>query len=386
MTTLERNKTIKIIHISEATSGGVWTHLNQLEDNLPSTKFEQLFIISSLKNPNLNSSPELQKRNYYIVDMVREINVFKDLLSIFKVYRILFKEKPDILHCHSSKAGVIGRVSSIFLRKTKIVYTPHSFAFNNFNSRVKNFIFITIEKLMGLITDKLVCVSQGEYNEALKRKIIKTDNLAVIKNGVHIKEMYSEKSKISKKDFLINHGFQGDEYVIGFVGRLAIQKDPFTFLKACLGLNDFNIAVFILGDGPLEKDIKLEIKKSGMEKRICSVGYIEETNQYFENFDLFVSTSLWEGLPYAILESMNLEIPVIASSIDGVTELIEDGKTGVLFTVKDDEVLKDRIIDVLSNRLSSEVLSKNAKKHLIENYSLKIMLEKVTELYESLCN
>ncbi|MEG0577647.1 MAG: glycosyltransferase family 4 protein [Bacilli bacterium] len=379
------NKRIKVMHISEATSGGVWTHLKQLAENLPQSKFEQKFILSSIKNPKLKEGTEFQNYNFQLVDMVREINPIKDIISLIKIYKILKKEKPDIVHCHSSKAGVIGRIANTILRNKITLYTPHSYSFNDFNNAFKNYIYITVEKIMGLITTRLICVSEGEFTQSIANKIVDKEKLIVVNNGVQISSVTGK--NIEKKSvFLKQHGYKGDEYVIGFVARLAMQKDPNTFIEACLSLKEYNIAVIILGDGPLEDTIASKIKNNDAENLFRVLGYVKNTAYYYENFDLFVSTSLWEGLPYSILEAMNAEVPIIATSIEGVTELIIDSKTGLLVRPKDVKGLSNQIKKLLSDKALNQKLSKNAKNHLITHYSIENMVEILSELYVSLYN
>ncbi|TQR18156.1 glycosyltransferase [Psychrobacillus soli] len=373
----ESKKVIKIMHISEATSGGVWTHLNQLADNLPKSRFKQTFILSSIKNPKLEDGLEFQNHNFHVVDMVREINPIEDIVSIIRICKILKKEKPDIVHCHSSKAGLVGRVATVFMKNVKVVYTPHAFAIHPHNGKLKNVIFSMVERFLAFVTTKIICVSYGEREVAIKYAICDSNKISVILNGV---EDWEYTVSLSKEEWLQSYSFTGQEKIIGFLGRLAPQKDPLTFIELSQQFNSDKKVVFVMiGDGPLEEIVRQEVGEN-----CVVIGYHARPRDIIQYFDIYVMTSLWEGLPYTLLESMNDGIPIVATNISGVNEIILHNKTGLLANTKDVNELSQHVRRLLEDPYEATKLSENAKYLINKKNKLNKMIKETEVLYSEL--
>ncbi|OXM86519.1 glycosyltransferase family 4 protein [Paenibacillus rigui] len=369
---------MKICHVSEATSGGVLTHLIQLAKGLDRDLFQQTFVLSSIKNPKLKYENDFRGNKLIIINIVRNISFFRDLISLIMLIWFFKKNKFDVIHCHSSKAGVLGRIAGILTRHKKIIYTPHAFSFNDFNPKIKNLVYAFIERFMARITTKIVCVSKGEYREALKYNIASEKSLVIIPNGV---EEIIPDYKLNKIKWLKDLGGIGSEKIIGFVGRIDEQKNPEMFIRAINEMVDNNFMAIIMGKGPLTEEINELIKSLNIAHKVKFLGEVENVKEYLHCFDIFVSTSLWEGMPYAILEAMSAEIPVVATKIPGTMDLIIDGQTGLLVPAKNYIILKDTLDKLLNDTVSQQFLSNNAKKLVTEYYTITNMVNMIEEVY-----
>lgn len=365
---------LRICHISESTSGGVLTHLKQLAKNLDPEKYDQTFILSSLKNPVLKNNTDFYKHELYIVDMRRNIHPIQDLISLWKVYHILKRNKYDIIHCHSSKAGVIGRVASQITGSAATVYTPHAFSFHPHQHRFKNSLFKLIERLMAGFTDKIICVSEGEKLIAKEAHISKENKLIVIKNGVNLPQY---------KPY--QHSFGNDKIGrIGFVGRLSKQKNPKLLLDALANLEDLEIKAFIMGNGDLKQELVEHAKKLNIEHKLSFLGEVDNVSEVLQSCCVYVCTSLWESMPYSILEAISVGVPVIAPDISGVRDIIIDYETGLLFEENNAIQLAERLSRLLTDDSLRYKLSCNAKEKLLTEYNLEKMITCHEELYEKL--
>jgi len=337
-------KKIKICHITEATGGGVRTHILQLAENLDHTKYEQIFIVSLLRGRNIVNDLKayIPEKNIVSVDMERQISPIKDIISLFKIFFLLIRfNDVDIIHCHSAKAGVLGRLANflLFFRK-KIIYTPHAFSFHNYQNKIKQTLFCTIEKLAGLITDVIIAVSPSEKEFAVKKKIISQEKVKIIENAIP-QPVLPEKT--SKEEFFLNLlslDLNYNQYKIGvFVGRLTEQKNPFFILELARKMDD-NVLFLLAGEGEYYNDLKYEINKYNLNHKVFLLGHVDNVSEILFYSDFMILPSLWEGLPYSILESLSVGTPVFASNIDGNNDAITQDN-GFLFDVdKPNELIR----------------------------------------------
>ncbi|WP_028595309.1 glycosyltransferase family 4 protein [Paenibacillus assamensis] len=372
---------IRICHISEATAGGVYKHLLQLAESMDREQYEQSFILSPLKNPVLTKTEHFMGHKLHLVNMLREINPLSDIVSLYQIIKILKQNRYHVIHCHSSKAGVLGRVAGWLCGHRNIIYTPHCFSFHEGNSYLKNLIFASIEKVASKMTKTIVCVAQGEMSEALKWKVASKEKMIVIPNGIEIPESHSvEEKKRRQTDFLIKHGYRGDESIIGFVGRLSPQKNPEMLIEALNIVNEKNKVTVIVGDGELTESLKMMVKEKGLAQQVIFAGGVN-SREYFEIFDLLVCTSNWEGLPYTVLESMAASVPVIATDIPGIRELITDCYNGLLVPRNDAASLAAAMENFFTDP-DGYSYAMRAKELVVQNYTVMSMIDKLMLSYQ----
>lgn len=310
---------MKVVHIVEALEGGVYTYFKDLSayfgDEKISENIETTIIYSSNRNgvSTQKVNAEFSKGiNLIHLDMVREISLAKDLKSIVKLTQELKKINPDIIHLHSSKAGVLGRLSSFFLfKKTKLFYSPHGYAFlrTDISNRTKRFYSVIEKNFQYLFGGTIVACGDTEFEIA---KNIGPSKL--IRNGVAINEI---------RKYFLPH--QNTKLTIGILGRITAARNPKLFNEIALQFPDFN---FIwIGDGELNHLITAP--------NIQITGWILDKNTVFKtlnSIDVYLQTSLWEGLPIAVLEAMALQKPVIATHIIGNKDIVVPNETGFLFS------------------------------------------------------
>jgi glycosyltransferase involved in cell wall biosynthesis len=370
------NRKIKICHISESSSGGVLTHLTQLAENLNSEKFEQSFVLSSKKNNELTG--DFLGHPLMIIDMEREIRPLEDIVSIYRIVKLLRSNNFDIIHCHSSKAGVLGRAAAFLTGHTKVVYTPHAFSFNSSHSSLKNVFYIFIEKFMSFLTSKIICVSTGEHELALKSNVSSSSKLIMIPNGI---DNCVFQPNISKFSWLKSHGLSGEEKVVGFLGRLAEQKNPFVLLRAIEHITQNDYVVIYIGGGPLEGVLRSKVSEMGLENKVIVLGERKNAREYLAYCDILVCPSLWEGLPYSLLESLVQGVPIVASDIPGIRELVIDKYSGLLFQPNDHVQLAYLIDQLLGYQDLRIGLTANGFELVTEKYGVEKMIASLETVY-----
>lgn len=376
---------IKVAHIITLLElGGAQENTLYTCEHLNKNKFDIILICG--KGGILDAQTKNIK-TYFVKELIREICPLYDLLAFIKIYKILKKEKPDIIHTHSSKAGIIGRWAAFFLRTMnyelrtiKIIHTFHGFGFNDEQNYFIRIIYILVERLTARITDKLVAVSYQNISKGLKSKIGNELQYTMIRSGIKLQD-YQIKIDVEKKkkEFAIIN-----ENVVGMIACFKKQKAPLDFIKTaklvCTEKSD--VKFILVGDGILRKRIDAEIKKLNLEKNVILTGWRKDSNEIIKIFDVFVLTSLWEGLPRVIVESMAAGIPVVATYIDGTREIVQEGLTGFVVQPHETEKMAERILRLLNNPDLQKKFSEEAKKR-VQEFDIDLMVSQQEKLYLS---
>lgn len=318
---------------------------------------------------------------YKISNFQRTVNPFKDFFAFFEILSLLFQLKPDIIHTNSSKSGGIAGLAGwiykvISSKDIKLVFTAHGWAVNEDRPKWQIGLIKLSSKLTSFFYDKIICVSEYDKKTAIKHKLAAKNKLTVIHNGIDIDNIkFLSKEEAQKK--LIN---KTSPLVIGTIAEWTKNKGLIYLLKAIKELKNKEFDLILIGSG--ENPDKTEMEKLTKEnKNIHLIEYIPNAVKYLKAFDIFILPSLKEGLPYTIIEAMSAEIPIIASDVGGISEMIIDQKTGFLIKSKNPKVIKEKIEYILNNKDKTETIVKKAEKKAIQEFSLNQMINKIKETY-----
>lgn len=244
---------------------------------------------------------------------------------------------------------------------------------------IKNYIYIIIEKLLALCTDKIICISEAEKKSAINHHICKTEKLELILNGIDISEVQKAKPK-SRAEL----GIPDDAYVIGMIGRISPQKAPDIFIKAMnlIKAEIPNVYCIIVGDGPQ----KLEIKKYAEVHSIplLITGWTNEAYSYLKIFDLAILASRWEGFGLAIAEYMAAEKNFIATNVDAIPTLVTNGIEGILVKPNSPKEIKEQTLFLFSNPLIAKKIREKALQTVTEKYNINRVAIQHIELFNKL--
>lgn len=360
------NKKYKIVQFVEAFGGGVYTYVKDLSNFLAVHQSDLNCEIHLIYSPNrVELDKELFQKEIhpdiylYELDMQRAINFTKDRDVIQKTRKILKKIKPHIIHLHSAKAGVIGRIAALGLVSRKnVYYSPHGFPFVQQNiSKSKIFLFKIIEYAMPFLFGGTI-VASGNTELEMAKKI---GNTILIRNGVDF-EMPNR----------ICHPINNQRFTVGTVGRLTPQKNPKVFNEIALQLP--NIDFVWIGNGELIDDITSE--------NITVTGWIrtrEELLSKINSLDLYIQVSLWEGLPIAILEAMAVRKPLLVSNIMGNKDTVDEGLNGYTYNTTQDAITKIKYFLNEDKRIG---MGKNSYEKAFNEYNKNTNFLKLIEIYK----
>ncbi|MGV2989254.1 glycosyltransferase family 4 protein [Vibrio sp. E150_011] len=341
---------------------------------LPTAEFES-YIICKEAGALTEEAKKLGVNSLYVPSLVREINPLKDVKAFFELFKLFRKHKFDIVHTHSSKTGILGRVAAKLAGVPLIIHTVHGFSFPVAKGPISKMIYYAMEVVGGYCSDVIICLHEDDKNIASVKLGVPSTKLKVIPNGVDMKHFCPSVSlNISRQ-----------KMVVGMVGRLWSQKDPVTFVKAALIILESrsDVEFHLVGGGELEKPIRELIAHYGAEDQIKLLGWKTNVNEVLNVFDVFVLPSLWEGMPLAILEAQSSQLPCVVSDIPGNRHLVTDGVDGLLFSKQDPVDLAGKLNQLLDDKSLIERMGRLAREKVQRNFDINNRVRIVSELYKS---
>lgn len=316
----------------------------------------------------------------------RNINFFVDIFIILQLTFFIRKNKFDIVHTHSSKAGVVGRIAA-FLAGTKvIVHTIHGLPFHRYQPSIKKTFFSLVEKITALFCDKIVAVTHTIVDVLVKNHLVSQNKLVVIRSAFNLDEY----SKISiPKEYIRNRfGISNQDIVIGKVARLSKLKGHEYLMCAFVQVAKkiSNAKLLLVGNGELESKLKQFVKKEGLEDKVIFTGLVlpEDIPSIINSMDILVHSSLLEGLARVLPQAIMMEKPIISFDLDGACEVIKDGINGYLIEPLNIEALADKIIDLCDNLDKAKEFGKIGKELLKDEFSEQKMISQIEKMYNEL--
>jgi glycosyltransferase involved in cell wall biosynthesis len=314
---------------------------------------------------------------YDVPSLRRDCLPFTDCLALFEILKIIRKIKPDVLHTHSSKAGFIGRIAGRIAGVKVTVHMPHGHVFYGYFNSIKARLFVFLEKIAALFTDKILTLTEIEKADYIREKISVDNRIVTIPCGIDI-ERYASSSMTVRGEF----GISPDQPVIGWVGRTEPVKGCEHFLRACqLIKKELPEARFLLvGDGALMGEMEELADSLEIRGEVTFAGYRTDMPEIMNSIDLLLHTPLNEGLGRVLLEAMTCEKPVVAADVGGIPEIIEHGIQGLLVPAGDHVSMAEETLKVLKDPdLAKKLGSAGREKAL--NFSTEEMVQKVHKLY-----
>lgn len=378
---------ISVAHILEATTGGTRRHLVDLVTHLNPDRFSISVICSALRDPSfLHDIDLMRKRGIDVFDipMVRDIRPHRDLLSMLRIRRRLAEINPMIVHTHSSKAGFLGRLAARWLGIHAIVHTPHGFSFQMDVAHSRQALYRRLEKTAARWADRIICVSCPERDAAEKQGIAGAEKLVLIPNGVDADMV--DRETLSREDIASQFGISAGRPIVGAIGRLTRQKGYADLIRAAETVVDRipDVCFLIVGDGRLRPRLQSLAEGLGLGDSVVFAGARDDPQSCYRLFDVFAAPSLWEGLPYTVLDAMTYGVPVVGARVGGIPDVVVHGENGLLVSPHDVPALASAILELLQYPAQRARLGTNATRTILASYTRERMVGDTEALYESL--
>ena len=361
---------MKILHIGQLI-GGLDVYIRNTITY--SNKSFEFIIVHGMSDKNQPIIKEGKKIKEYNINLYRELNPIKDIKGLIQVIKIIHKEKPDLIHCHSAKGGFIGRMAGFFTR-TKTFYTPHAFSFLSTQNNLKKQIFLFLESIARLDSYLLAC-SNSEKELGINLVHYKTNKALVWSNSVPDAGTINNFPKDVKSPYIC------------YIGRPSYQKNPFFLVNVVKEVHKKHpdILFYILGVGYYSPDLEMMqqmIKNYQLENTIILMPWLnhDETMGYVKNSLFYLTTSRYEGLPLAVIEAMSLNKCIIASDVPGNRDCVQDKYNGFLIPLNE-ELFANKINELIEEPEKRELYAKNSRKYFEQEFLIQNRIQSLEQIY-----
>lgn len=377
--TVERR--IRVIHVS--TIGMTATNLLRPQcEYLKKLNYEVGFVFS----PDPSSRRILASAGFDVfeVHISRSISC-TDVVSVLELAKYFRRTSPDIVHTHTSKAGVVGRLAARLACVPYVIHTIHGFPFIDGQHPLKYNFYTTIERWAGRLTDMLLSQSMEDVSTAERLGIRARCGYPVyIGNGIDVNRFDPERLSRVKQDVLREIGIS-TQTVITIIGRQTIEKGYLELVEALGMLKHLEwSALFVGGDEGAGNLIRRRLSDLDIEKRVKLLGHRTDVERLLAVTDIFVLPSYREGVPRSVIEAQAMAIPVVTTNIRGCREVVADGKTGYLVPPRDPNGLATALLSLLTDAQKRAAMGKEGRARVEENFDERLVFERIAQSYEML--
>jgi glycosyltransferase involved in cell wall biosynthesis len=384
-------KKIKVAHIiSRMVSGGAEENTAYTVLGLNKNSYSiDLIVGDDFDRSIIEGNDKDSKVNIIQVKGLKgPLNFFYDPIILWKLINLFKNNQYDIVHTHTTKTGILGRIAARFAKVPVIICGLHGSAFGAFNSWILNWALISLEKYTGGFTDAFISVSNILSERYQKEGIGRNSKYYTVLSGMDLEKFYNSKSKVDKKRITRELNIDTDAFIIGNVARLEAVKghkyliDAFKIVKE--KKKDANIFLLIVGEGEERGKLMEIVHKIGLDKDIIFIGYRNDIEKIMGIMDIIALTSLREGLPRVLVQAAAVGLPSVAFNVDGVPEIVRDEMNGFLVEPKNVNEFSERILRYIDDRNLINVHGKNGQNFVKGKWFIEEMVSQIDNIYQEL--
>ncbi|KAF0242596.1 MAG: hypothetical protein FD180_3826 [Planctomycetota bacterium] len=357
--------------------GGAAKHVHMICDLIDKSAFEVSVAASPLEDPRFLI--QLAQTGVRVVEfpLKREPHP-GDALALFRLVRLLRRRRPALVHAHTSKPGLLARLAGTAWG-IPTLYTPHGFYFHYDLPAWKRRLYRELERVAGMWTTRLVCVTEEEARQADEAHLVSPSKMVVLPNALRLDQC---EAKRPRAEVRAEFGIPLHAPLFVMVGRLSSPKDPFTLLRAADRLAD-DVHVLFAGEGEQRSEVAGLARELGMEKRVHLPGHRDDPLDLTAAGDIAVLSSKWEGLPFALLEAMALSRPVVATDVSGCRDALGASGAGVLVPVADPDAMAKALGMLWADPNTRAKMGEKGRRLVEEKYSAGLWIKRLEALYLS---
>ena len=347
--------------------GGAAVHVADLSDSLSEMGMKVTVLMGGdgpVRSLFENDAVEVETVPF----LNRKVSPAKDLVAFFYIFWRIYREKPDIVSSHTSKVGMLVRIACYLLGHTNI-YTPHGWSFFQIGKPAG--VYKLMEIVMTLFSSIIVCVSRDEKKAIVSERLMSSTRVLVIHNGMKVVREPKDPSEDKELNFVQ-------------IARFEEQKDFDTLFSAIDLLRDRSFVVHLIGEGPLREEAYQKVKEMGLGDKVIFYGQRRDVENFLLRGRVYLLSTHWEGLPRSIIEAMGAGMPIIATRVGGIPELVSEGRTGHMFMPEDSQALAHCMDRYLSNPKLTSQLGKRSRETFRRRFTYDRMLANYLSLYDTL--
>ena len=377
-----KNK-IKILHvITHLPIGGAQDNTLYTVELLDKEKYD-ISLCCNLDGELVERAKKIEAVKLFDIPFLcREVSPYRDIRAFLSLYKLFKKEDFTIIHTHSSKAGLLARLAAVLNKTPIVIHTIHGFAFNDFMNMFKKNFFIYVEKLLAKWTDVLITVSNLNKKKIIDLNITHENKIKNIYSGIDLNLFTNKRNNDFRKEL----NLENNHILLGSVGRLSDQKDPITMIEAfgIISKPFPNAHLALVGDGELKGKILEKIHQLKLDGKVHLTGNKNNPWSVYHSMDLFIMSSIYEGLGRSITEALSCGVPVVCTDVEGVPEIVRDNITGILVPPKEANKLADGIIRTLNDMETAKKMAEEGRRFVKDNFDVNKMVNDIDSLYNTL--
>ncbi|MBA3733145.1 glycosyltransferase family 4 protein [Patescibacteria group bacterium] len=369
--------------ITKGVWGGAQKYVYDLATNLPQEQFEVVVICGEGKI----LKDKLQLKGVRVIEISslrRDLSFISEFKSSLQIWKTILQEKPDVLHLNSPKAAGFGGVAGRLSGTKKIIMTAHGWSFNEDRGELFKSLTYFFSCLTVLLCHKVIVIAEKERQQALKMPFINIDKIVLVRNGIgQINYLEKDSARIALQNLLPPSTFHllPSTPWIGTISELHKNKGlEYTISALAKIKSDF--AYFIIGRGEVRNNLEKLIKENNLTDKVFLLGFIQSAENYLKAFDIFTLTSTKEGLPYTLLEAGQAGLPVIASSVGGIPDIIDDKINGMLVEKANVKEISDALDFLIQNPETRNEYGTKLKEKIEKDFSIEKMLQETIKFYK----
>jgi glycosyltransferase involved in cell wall biosynthesis len=385
----DRVKILRII--ARLNMGGPALHVAYLTEGLTKRGYDTTLVAGSLTRGEDSMAFVADAHGVETVridELGREISPLRDLMATIRLARLIRKEHPQILHTHTAKAGTVGRVAALLAgsrRPPIIVHTFHGHVLRDYFGPVRSLLFRLLERWLAARTTALIAVSPQVRDDLVSLGVARRERFVVIRLGIELDERVTPEldGRADSRRYL---GIRGDRFVVGWIGRMTAVKRTDDVLIAFKRLRDSGVdaVLCMVGDGPDRPQLEQRAHELGLARDTVFLGYQGDVAPFYAAFDALVLPSGNEGTPVSVIEALAAELPVVATRVGGVPDVVREGEDGFLVEAGATDDLADRLGRLARDPDLRARMGKKGRERVLPRYAVDRLVDDVDELYRSL--
>jgi glycosyltransferase involved in cell wall biosynthesis/4-amino-4-deoxy-L-arabinose transferase-like glycosyltransferase len=316
--------------------------------------------------------------------LLRQINPYHDFLCLLKLAQFIRRGKYTIVHTHSSKAGILGRLAARLAGTPIIIHTVHGWSFHEHMHLSVRKTYIFLERWIARFTDALIAVAGKDIDKGLKYGIGRPEQYRLIRSAIPLDEF--DPGRVDRDTVRAELDIPPNAYVLGNVGRFSTQKNPLDWVRIAgrVGRSLPECRFLLVGDGPLLPEVKIALVEEGIIERTILTGIRRDVPRLMAVMDVFLLTSLWEGLPRVIPQAMAMGLPVVANAVDGSSEAIVSGETGYLCPPGALDEMANRCVELLRDPSRRQEMGRRGQDYVSKEFDVHQMVAQIDAVYQEL--
>jgi len=350
---------------------------------LDRARFDAVLICGAGGMLDAEVRADARVRAVFLDSLAREVSPLRDLLALLELVKVLQAERPDVVHTHSSKAGILGRLAAAWVGVPVVVHTYHGFGFHDRQHPLVKRLYVLLERLCARVTTRLVYVSESNARYAQAHGLGPAAGATIIRSGIKLADFPAPVDVAALKTSV---GIGMHKPLVVSIGNLKPQKNAADFVAAAAKVSArVPEARFVfLGDGPQRRALEAKAFALGLEGKLLFLGWRRDGARWLAAADAFALTSLWEGLPRALVEAMRTGLASVCYATDGVADLLRDGENGFLAAPGDVDALAGKLVRALTDADLRRRLGAAAAASIGPEFDIDGMVRAQEALYERL--